>query len=64
MRWVDHAANVGTVQYKMLVSKCKGQKPLGRPRHRLDNIQVDLRKIMSGLGLQSSGSKQGLMACL
>jgi hypothetical protein len=32
--------------YRVLVGKPKGKRPLGRPRHRLeDGLRMDLRKI-------------------
>jgi hypothetical protein len=44
---VGHVARMGEKrnEYKMLVGKLKGKRPLGRPRHRWeDNIRMDLRK--------------------
>jgi hypothetical protein len=33
--------------YKILVEKCEGKRPLGRPRRRWeDNIRMDLREIV------------------
>jgi hypothetical protein len=35
--------------YRVLVSKLKGKKPLGRPRRRWeDNISIDLQKVRCG----------------
>jgi hypothetical protein len=35
--------------YRILVGKPKGEKPLGRPRHRwVNNIKMDLREIGQG----------------
>jgi hypothetical protein len=31
--------------YRILVGKPKGKRPLGRPRHRWENIYLDLREI-------------------
>jgi hypothetical protein len=32
--------------YRVLVGRCKGKRPLGRPRHKCkDNIKLDLREI-------------------
>jgi hypothetical protein len=31
--------------YKILVRKPEGQRPLGRPRHRWEDIRMDLRVI-------------------
>jgi hypothetical protein len=30
--------------YKILVRKLEGKRPLGRPRHRWEDIRMDLRK--------------------
>jgi hypothetical protein len=32
--------------YLILVGKLKGKRPLGRPRHILENIKVDLEEIV------------------
>jgi hypothetical protein len=51
MRWAGHVAWIGAKQnaHRILVGKPKGNRPLGRPRHRwVDNIKMDLRDI--GLG--------------
>jgi hypothetical protein len=33
-------------EYRILVGKLEGKRPLGRPRHRwVDNIEIDLREI-------------------
>jgi hypothetical protein len=51
MRWVGHAARMGTKghAYRILVGKPEGKRPLGRPKRRwVDNIKMDLRGI--GLG--------------
>jgi hypothetical protein len=51
IRWVGHVARMGEERkvYKVLVGKPKGERPLGRPRHRWkDGIRMDLREI--GLG--------------
>jgi hypothetical protein len=31
--------------YKILVGKPEEKRPLGRPRHRWDNIRMDLREV-------------------
>jgi hypothetical protein len=31
--------------YRILVRKSKGKRPLGRPRHKSDDIKMDLREI-------------------
>jgi hypothetical protein len=42
--------------YRLLVGKPEGQRPLGRPRRKLeDNIKMDLKRNGMGCGLDSSG---------
>ena len=37
-------------EYRVLVGKSKGQRPLGRPRRRWeDNIQMDLQEVRWGM---------------
>jgi len=46
MRWAGHVARMGEGRgvHRVLVGKPEGKRPLGRPRHRLeDNIEMDLR---------------------
>jgi hypothetical protein len=49
MIWTGHIACIGRSgmsEYKILVGKAEGRRPLGRPRHRWeDNIKMDLRDI-------------------
>jgi hypothetical protein len=48
MRWAGYVACVGEGRgvYRVLVGRPKGNRPLGRPRHRWeDNIKMDLREI-------------------
>jgi hypothetical protein len=48
MRWVGHVARMGEKrkEYRLLVGKPEGKRPLGRPRHRwMDNIKMDLLEI-------------------
>jgi hypothetical protein len=48
MTWVGLVAPMGEGKgvYKVLVWRHEGKRPLGRPRHRLeDNIKLDLREI-------------------
>jgi hypothetical protein len=45
MRWAGHVARMGEgrVVYRVLMRKPGGKRPLGRPRHRLeDNTKLDL----------------------
>jgi hypothetical protein len=47
MRWVGYVARKGETrnEYKILVRKTEGKRPLGRPRRRWeDNIRMDLRR--------------------
>jgi hypothetical protein len=48
MRWAGHVARMGEEGkvYKVLVGNPEGKRPLGRPRHRLeDGIRMDLGEI-------------------
>jgi len=48
MRWAGHVARMGEKRgvYRVLVGKCEGKRPLGRPRHRWkDNIKTDLQGV-------------------
>jgi hypothetical protein len=56
MRWAGHVARMGEdrKEYKVLVGKPEGKRPLGRPRRRWeDEIRTHLREI----GLDSTGSR-------
>jgi len=51
MEWVGHIARIGEMrnEYKILVRKPKGIRPLGRNRRRWkDNIRMDLRVMWWG----------------
>jgi hypothetical protein len=59
MRWAGHVAHVGEGRNvcSVLVGKLEGKRPLERPRHRWeDGIQMDLREIGWGGGVDSPGS--------
>jgi hypothetical protein len=60
MRWARHVARMGEKRnaYRILAEKPEGKRPLGRPRHRLeDNTKMDFRKIgWRWYGLDSYGS--------
>jgi len=60
MRWVGYVARMGEGRgvYRGLVRKPEGKRPLGIPRHRLqDNIKMDLQEIeCGGYGLDRAGS--------
>jgi hypothetical protein len=48
MRWAGHVARMGEKrnEYRILVGKPEGKRPLGRPRRRwVDNIKMNLREI-------------------
>jgi hypothetical protein len=47
MRWAGHIARMGEKRnsYRLLVEKPEGNSPLGGPRHRLDNIRMDLLEL-------------------
>ena len=41
----------GRDAYRVLVGKPEGKRPLGRPRHRCDNIKMDLQEVgCEGMG--------------
>jgi hypothetical protein len=46
MKWAGHVAGMGEKRqaYRILVGRCEGRRPLGRPRHRWeDNIKMDIQ---------------------
>jgi hypothetical protein len=51
MRWVGHVSRMGQKrnEYRLLVGKPEGRKPLGRPRHRwVDVIRMYLGEVEWG----------------
>jgi hypothetical protein len=59
MRWAGHVARMGEGRnvYRVLVGKPEGKRPLGRPRRRWeDGIELDVREIGWGSGVDSPGS--------
>ena len=52
MRWAGHVARVGEGRgvHRVLVGEPEGKRPLWRPRHRWDNIKMDLQKAGGGCG--------------
>jgi hypothetical protein len=52
MRWPGHVVHMrggGESVYRVLVGKCEGKRPFGRPRHRWeDNIKVNLQEVGCG----------------
>ena len=52
MGWAGHVARMGVNLgvYWILLGKPQGKRPLGRPRHRLeDNIKMDLQEVGCGV---------------
>jgi hypothetical protein len=47
MRWARHVARKGEKRNarRILVGKTKEKRPLGRPRHRWEDIKMDLREV-------------------
>jgi hypothetical protein len=48
MRWVGHVARLGDrkSEYRVLVGRTYGMRPLGRPRHRCENnIKMELLEV-------------------
>ena len=48
LRWAEHVAHMeeSRNEYRVLVGKPEGKRPLGRPRRRWeDNIKMDLKKV-------------------
>ena len=51
MTWVGHVAHTGERKdiYRVLVGKLEGKRPLGRPRHRLEDIiKMNLQEVGCG----------------
>ena len=50
MRRAGHVARMGERRgvCRALVGKPEGKRPLGRPRHRWDNIKIDLKEVRCG----------------
>jgi hypothetical protein len=44
MRWTGNVARTGEKSCMCLMGKPEGNRPLGRPRHRWDNIKMYLRE--------------------
>jgi hypothetical protein len=55
IKWAGIVARMGEGRgvYRVLVGKCEGKRPLGKPRHRWeDNIKMDLQEVeFGGYGL-------------
>ena len=66
MVWTGHVARMGETRcvYMVFVGKSEGKRPLGRPRHRLeDNIKMDIQKVGCGLDHAVSGYGQVAGTC-
>jgi hypothetical protein len=52
MRWAGHVVRMGEgrVVHRVLVGKPEGRRPLGRPRHRWEDIKTDLQEVGGGGG--------------
>jgi hypothetical protein len=53
MRWAGHVACMGEDRgvHRVLMGKSEGKKPLGRSRHRWENIiKMDLQEVRGGRG--------------
>ena len=50
MRWVWHVVHMGERRgiHRVLVGKHEGKRPLGRPRHRWEDIKMDLQEAGCG----------------
>jgi hypothetical protein len=59
MRWTKRLARMEDRRgaYRVLVGRPDGKRPLGRPRHRWDNIKMDLKEMGWGHGLDCTGSE-------
>jgi len=52
MRWAGHMERMGEDRgvHRVLVGKPEGKRPLGRPRHRWEDIKMDLQEVEGGRG--------------
>ena len=51
MKWAGHLARMGERrdEYRVLVGKHEGKRPLGRPRHGWeDNVKMDIQEVGCG----------------
>ena len=57
MRHAEHTAHTGDRKsaYRFLVGKTEGMSPLGRPRHRWDDINMARQQIGAGRRLDLCG---------
>jgi hypothetical protein len=65
IQWAGNIARIGQKMhtYRVLLGKAEGKIPLGKQRRRWeDNIKMDVGEVGWGCGLNSSGSRQGLVA--
>jgi hypothetical protein len=57
-RWAGHVARKGVARdvYRVLAGKPEGERPLGRPRRRLeDNIKIDFQEVAGWGGVVGTG---------
>jgi hypothetical protein len=49
-RWAGHVAHMGERRgvYRVLVGKPQGTRPLERPRHRWEDIKIDVQEVGCG----------------
>jgi hypothetical protein len=47
MRWAGHVARMGEKRgvYRILVGRPEAKRPLGRPRHRWEDIKMDIQEV-------------------
>jgi hypothetical protein len=52
MRWAGHVEQMGEEKgvHRVLVGKPEGKRPLARPRHRWEDIRMDLQEVGGGHG--------------
>ena len=52
MRWAGHVARMGEGRgvHRCLVGKPEGNRPLGRPRRRWEDIKIDLQEVGGSCG--------------
>jgi hypothetical protein len=52
-----------STMYKVLARKPEGKTPLGRPKHRWDDVKINLRErgVKWWTGLSDSGCRQAVM---
>jgi len=59
MRWAGYVVHMGDRRgiCRVLVGKSEGKRQLGRPKHRWEDIMMDLQEVgCTGYGLDRAGS--------